>query len=124
MLRLRLLASTILAAAWMTNAALAEYPDEDIVLTTQSGPGAQTDIGIRTAVPFIEACLGNGATIVVQNKPGSNGDVNNTFLATAAPDGYTMGVVNVPGVISTASRQSANIRSTATNISAPKQAAW
>lgn len=96
----RLLTSSAVALAFLCAPAFADYPEKDIMLSTQSGAGAQTDIGIRTALPFIQSCLGSGATIVVQNRPGSNGDVNNTFIATSEPDGYTMGVVNVPGMVS------------------------
>ncbi len=46
----------------------------------------------------MEKCLG-GATIIVENHPGAGGVVGFTKLATSDPDGYTMGNVTVPNVI-------------------------
>lgn len=80
--------------------ASAQYPDKPITLVAPSGPGTFNDMGIRTFVPYLEACLGSGATVVVRNMPGASGDISNTYLATAAPDGYTLGAVSVPGVVS------------------------
>jgi tripartite-type tricarboxylate transporter receptor subunit TctC len=62
--------------------------------------GGGTDIAARTLVPFIEEHLGDGASIVVVNRPGAGGEVGFTELAQAAPDGYTIGFINTPNLVS------------------------
>lgn len=90
-------ATTLAVAALSCAPAHADYPDKPIVVAVQSGPGGSAEIGVRLAAPSLEKCL--GVPIVVLNKPGANGDVAYSYLNTAAPDGYTLAIVNVPGVV-------------------------
>jgi tripartite-type tricarboxylate transporter receptor subunit TctC len=50
---------------------------------------------------YIEKYLGNDAKIVVQNKPGAIGfsAIGFSAIASAPPDGYTIGFINTPGVL-------------------------
>jgi tripartite-type tricarboxylate transporter receptor subunit TctC len=95
---------TLLAAAAI--AALAgpafaqDYPTTPIVVVNPNSAGGGTDVGIRTWQPYVEACLGNGATLVPTAMPGAAGAIGNTALATAAPDGYTVGSANMPNLVS------------------------
>jgi putative tricarboxylic transport membrane protein len=60
-------------------------------------PGGGTDVMARKLLPFVEQRLGGKAKFVVLNKPGAGGEIAFASIARAAPDGYSMGVVNVPG---------------------------
>src|SRR6478752_8343312 len=96
---LRRLAATFLAAlAWP---ALAAYPEQPINMIIAYAPGGGTDIAARVMIPFIEKYLGEGAKINVINRPGASGDIGFTAIATATPDGYTIGFINTPPVLTT-----------------------
>jgi tripartite-type tricarboxylate transporter receptor subunit TctC len=98
MLKSKWLLALGLLAGWTTTAA-AEYPEKPIKLIVAYAPGGSTDITARILATFIEKNLGEGATVVVENRPGAGGEVGFTALAQAAPDGYTIGFVNTPNII-------------------------
>jgi tripartite-type tricarboxylate transporter receptor subunit TctC len=77
-----------------------DYPTKPIVVVNPNSAGGGTDVGIRTWQPYVEACLGNGATLVPTAMPGAAGAIGNTALATAAADGYTVGSANMPNLVS------------------------
>ena len=80
-------------------AALAEYPERPISMIVAAAPGGGTDIMARTIAPFMEKYLGGGASITVINKPGAGTEIGATALAEAKPDGYTIGMINLPHMI-------------------------
>ena len=79
--------------------ALAAYPDKPINMIVSYSPGGGTDLVARAIAPYIEKYLGNNARIVIQNRPGAGGAIGFASLATAAPDGYTIGFINTPNVM-------------------------
>ena len=79
--------------------ALAAYPDRPINVIVSYSPGGGTDLVARAIAPFMEKYLGNNARIVVLNKPGAGGAIGFAAIASAAPDGYTIGFINTPNVI-------------------------
>jgi tripartite-type tricarboxylate transporter receptor subunit TctC len=93
---LRTLLATVLIAPV---AAMAAYPDKPINLIVSYSPGGGTDLVARAIAPFIEKYLGNNARIVIQNKPGAGGAIGFASLATSPPDGYTIGFINTPNVM-------------------------
>lgn len=80
--------------------AQAAYPEKPISMIVAYAPGGGTDLTARVIAPFIEKYLGGGAKIVVVNRPGAGGEIGFTALADAAPDGYTIGFLNTPNVLS------------------------
>lgn len=81
-----------------SGAAMAAWPDDkpvEVVVGFAAGGG--TDVMARKLLPFLEKRLGGNARFVVLNKPGAGGEIAFTAIARAAPDAYSMGVVNVPG---------------------------
>jgi len=60
-------------------------------------PGGGTDVMVRAMVPYLEKHLA-GARFVVGNRPGAGAEVGYTAVATAPPDGLTVGVVIVPSL--------------------------
>jgi tripartite-type tricarboxylate transporter receptor subunit TctC len=79
----------------------AAYPEQPINMIIAYAPGGGTDIAARVMIPFIEKYLGEGAKINVINRPGASGDIGFTAIATAVPDGYTIGFINTPPVLAT-----------------------
>ena len=77
----------------------AQYPERPINVIVAYSPGGGTDLIARAIAPFIEKNLGGGARIVVVNRAGAGGEIGFAALAGAAPDGYTIGFVNTPPLL-------------------------
>lgn len=75
------------------------YPNKPINLIVAYAAGGGSDMVVRLLTPFIEKELGNNARIVVSNKPGAGGAIGFSELARSAPDGYTIGLINTPNVL-------------------------
>lgn len=73
--------------------ALAEYPERPITLIVPWGAGGGTDATGRMIGTLLQAELGQ--PVVVVNRDGGSGVVGHTAIATADPDGYTIGVATV-----------------------------
>lgn len=97
---LRRLAAIVFGVACALPAGAA-YPDQPINMIVAYAPGGGTDIAARVMIPFIEKYLGEAAKINIINRPGASGDIGFTALATAVPDGYTIGFINTPPVLAT-----------------------
>lgn len=95
MLKNTLIATT---AVFLTVApALAEWPEKPIEMIVAYGAGGGTDVTARTVQPLLEKELGQ--SIVVVNRPGAAGEVGHASLADASPDGYTIGIINLPPML-------------------------
>ncbi|SFP95509.1 tripartite tricarboxylate transporter substrate binding protein [Tranquillimonas alkanivorans] len=92
------LGSTVLAGPAIAQ----EYPERPIDMIVAYSAGGGTDVAARTLVPYIEEHLPGDATINVINRPGAGGEIGFTALANADPDGYTIGFVNLPNLLSIA----------------------
>ncbi len=66
----------------------AAYPDRPIKVVIPFGPGSSTDLIMRILAVPVEKELGQ--PIVIDPKPGANGAISATYVARAAPDGYTL----------------------------------
>lgn len=81
-----------------TTAATAQYPTErPITLVVPFAAGGGTDVTGRTIARFLEQEI--GGNIVVVNRPGAGGEIGLTEVAEAKPDGYTIGLINTPGIV-------------------------
>ena len=69
-------------------AARAQYPSRPIRLLVPNPPGGATDTIARVVAPKLGEALGQ--PIIVENRPGSNGNLSSELAAKAAPDGYTL----------------------------------
>ncbi len=77
--------------------ALADYPERPVEMIVAYSAGGGTDVAARTLVPYIEEHLGTDITVV--NRPGAGGEVGFSELANADADGYTIGFINTPNVM-------------------------
>jgi tripartite-type tricarboxylate transporter receptor subunit TctC len=87
------------AALLLPAAAGAQYPERVINLIIAYSPGGGTDLIARAIVPYVERYLGGGAKIAIVNRPGAGGEIGFAAIASAAPDGYTIGFVNTPPLL-------------------------
>jgi tripartite-type tricarboxylate transporter receptor subunit TctC len=76
--------------------AAAEWPkDKPIKFIIPYSPGGGFDTIVRAIAPSLEKVL--GTQVVPENIPGAGGTKGAATVARAAPDGYTIGIYNMPG---------------------------
>lgn len=85
----------LIAAATSTSPLFAQaaYPARPITLMLPWAAGGGTDATARTIAGLLERDLGQPVNVI--NRTGGSGVVGHTALATAAPDGYSIGVITV-----------------------------
>ena len=84
-----LLAPLALAAFIVAPIANAQsYPNKPVKIIVPYPPGGTSDILARAIGQKLTDSLGQ--TIVVENKPGANGNLGADFVAKSPPDGYTL----------------------------------
>ena len=74
--------------ALIAAAVSAQYPARPIRLLVPNPPGGASDTIARIIAPKLAEALGQ--SVVVDNRPGSNGNLSSELAAKAAPDGYTL----------------------------------
>jgi tripartite-type tricarboxylate transporter receptor subunit TctC len=72
----------------MSATAWAQYPVRPIRLLVPNPPGGATDTLARVFAPKLGEALGQ--PVIVDNRPGSNGNLASEAVARAAPDGHTL----------------------------------
>jgi tripartite-type tricarboxylate transporter receptor subunit TctC len=77
----------------ITGAAAQSYPDKPINVIVPFAAGGPTDVVARILGEHMSRTLGQ--QLVVENVGGAGGTTGMTRVATAAPDGYTIGVGNM-----------------------------
>src|SRR3990172_1447500 len=91
-LRIRLLMAAIVSGACLATASVEtfaqNYPTRPIRLVIPFGPGGPSDIVCRVIAQKLSEMLPE--PVVVENRPGAAGGIAHTYVAKAAPDGYTL----------------------------------
>src|SRR5262245_45689798 len=82
----RLAGVIVFGFVYMT--AMAQYPARPVRLLVPNPPGGATDTLARLVSPKLSEALGQA--VVVDNRPGSNGNLAAEAAAKAAPDGHTL----------------------------------
>ena len=86
-------------ASLIGGAAQAQFPEQPIRLIVAYAPGGGTDIIARLLAQTMQKNMGGNASIVVVNRPGAGGGIGFAELTNAKPDGYTIGFINTPNVL-------------------------
>ena len=73
--------------------AQANYPARPIQMICPWGAGGGTDATARIVAALLEKDFGQPVNVV--NRTGGSGVVGHSAIATAAPDGYTLGIITV-----------------------------
>jgi len=78
--------------SWLVGAASAQsYPSRSVKLVVSSAAGGPSDIAARAIADKLSLSLKH--PFVVENRPGAGGNIGTEVVASAAPDGYTLGMV-------------------------------
>jgi tripartite-type tricarboxylate transporter receptor subunit TctC len=95
-------ATTTLAMLTVTAPALAEYPDKNIDLIVPYGPGGGFDVYARAVAKAMDNHLPKNVKVIVRNVPGAGSIKGIATMSRSAPDGYTFGIVDLPGAVAPA----------------------
>jgi tripartite-type tricarboxylate transporter receptor subunit TctC len=87
-LRAAIASALIFAGPASIASAQAPYPSRPITLVIPFAAGSGTDTTTRIISQHLGQALGVGT--IIDNKPGANGMIAATYVARAAPDGYTL----------------------------------
>ncbi|MBX3645257.1 MAG: tripartite tricarboxylate transporter substrate binding protein [Rubrivivax sp.] len=91
-----------LAALCLAPAALAQaWPSKPVHIIVPYPPGGSSDIIARAISKPLQDALKQ--PVIVENKPGANGNTGTDFVAKSAPDGYTLVLCDVGALAITAS---------------------
>jgi tripartite-type tricarboxylate transporter receptor subunit TctC len=86
-------ATVAIAAAFAVGSVQAAWPERPVTLIVPWGAGGGTDATARIVGSLLEKELGQPVTVV--NRTGGSGVVGHSAIATAPPDGYTIGLITV-----------------------------
>lgn len=87
----KIVSASALAAILALSAAVAvsqDYPTRSVKMIVPFSPGSGVDVPARIAAERLAQALGQG--FVVENRTGAGGTIASAFVASAAPDGYTL----------------------------------
>ena len=74
-----------------------KFPNKPVTWLINALPGGGFDLHSRAVARVMRKKL--GVNIIVRNVPGAGGIISWNLLSAAKPDGYTIGIVNLPGAI-------------------------
>ncbi|MCB2010139.1 MAG: tripartite tricarboxylate transporter substrate binding protein, partial [Geminicoccaceae bacterium] len=95
MIRRTFLATAVALSALVGGMAGAEaaWPERPVTIVVPWGAGGGTDATARILASLLEPELGVPVNVV--NRTGGSGVVGHSAIASAEPDGYTLGIVTV-----------------------------
>jgi tripartite-type tricarboxylate transporter receptor subunit TctC len=76
----------------------AGFPEHDITFIIPNQVGGGFDAYVRAIAPAMEKYLPNKVNVVPLNVPAGGGAKGVSQLYRARPDGYTIGILNIPGL--------------------------
>ena len=91
------LALALCAAALHVPARAADYSAKPVRWVVTYPPGGTTDVLARIVAQWLTEMIGQ--TFIIEHKPGAGVSISAEAVANAAPDGYTMLLVNLANVV-------------------------
>lgn len=101
----KLLALAAAAAMALPTMSFAWAPTSDINVIVAYKAGSGTDRGARVLAEGAQKYVGK--TLIINNLPGADGKIGWTTLVNAAPDGHTIGFINLPTFTTIATQKGA-----------------
>src|SRR6516225_9345295 len=96
--------SAVVCLIAVASQALAQsWPQQAIHFIISFGAGGGADIVGRILADAMQNRLGQ--PVVVENKPGAGGILGNQLVASATPDGYTLGIMTAGQIIAAVTRK-------------------
>jgi tripartite-type tricarboxylate transporter receptor subunit TctC len=92
------LAAPALLLPRLAQGAAPAFPAKNIQFVIPYAPGGGFDVYVRVIAPVMERYLPNKVTIVPVNVASGGGSRGVAQLYRAKPDGYTIGILNIPGM--------------------------
>jgi tripartite-type tricarboxylate transporter receptor subunit TctC len=92
-----LLAVVCLSAAAVATVRAADYPTKPVRIIVGYPPGGATDISARLMANWLSNRLGQ--QFIVENRPGAGNNLGTDVVVKAAPDGYTLLLINPANTI-------------------------
>ena len=89
--------ATVLFTLLLAPASAADYPNRPIRVFTTSSAGGISDVFMRVLNDALQSRLGQ--PLVIENKPGGAGNIAARQCQDAAPDGYTICIINADTMI-------------------------
>jgi tripartite-type tricarboxylate transporter receptor subunit TctC len=86
-------AALLATATFGATMAQAQYPERPLTMVVPWGAGGGTDAVARIVASLLEGEIGQPVNVV--NRTGGSGVVGHSAIATAEPDGYTIGLITV-----------------------------
>ena len=93
------LLTSALAFGGVPRARAAAFPAKDINFIIPFASGGGFDAYVRAVIPAMQSLLPTGIQVIPDNVDGAGGAKAANQLFRARPDGYTVSVLNVPGVL-------------------------
>ena len=94
---LQLVAAAAVVPALPRAASALDYPTRPVRLIVPFPPGGAADITGRLMAQWLTERLGQ--SVVVENRPGAGSNLGTEAVVTAAPDGYTLLLINAANAI-------------------------
>jgi len=91
------IAAPVLLVTRRAIAAQVEFPARNIQFFIPYAPGGGFDVYVRVIAPVMEEFLPHRVNIVPVNIAGGGGSKGTAQLYRARPDGYSIGIFNIPG---------------------------
>src|SRR5690348_17121170 len=90
----------IAALATGTSAMAQDFPTKPVTIVVPFGPGTANDIIARQLAQDMTATLGQ--SVIVENRPGSTGNIAVEYVSKAKPYGYTLVIASMSNILNQA----------------------
>lgn len=94
-----IVATFICQAVFVSSAASASFPSKNIVWIVPFSPGGGFDTYSRAIARVMPKYLPNQVNVVIKNVTGAGGRRGSASLYRSKPDGYTIGILNIQGLV-------------------------